>query len=80
MIGTIGKLLVIAGIALTLAGAAMLWADRLGWLRELWQRVPLGRLPGDVNLRGNGFSVYFPWVTCLVISVVVSLLVSFFRK
>ena len=80
MIASIGKVLVIAGLALALAGLVMLQADRFDWLRDLWERFPLGRLPGDVTIRGNGFSVHFPWVTCLVISIVGSVLLSYFRK
>ncbi len=75
-----GKLLLLLGLALACVGALMLLADRPGFLRDLWQRLPLGRLPGDLHLEREGFSVYFPWVTCLVISIVLSLLASFFRK
>lgn len=46
------------------------------WLR----RLPLGRLPGDIHVVKEGFSFSFPVVTCLVISVVVSLLIWFFRR
>ena len=46
------------------------------WLRSL----PLGRLPGDLHVVRWGFSFHFPIVTGLVISVVVSLLIWFFRR
>ena len=42
----------------------------------------LGKLPGDIFLQakdGNG-SIYFPWVSCIVISVVISLLANWFSK
>jgi hypothetical protein len=57
------KLLIITGLILLAAGLA--WP----WLR----RLPLGRLPGDIHIAREGFSFSFPIVTCLVISVVVSL-------
>ena len=42
--------------------------------------VPLGRLPGDIIWRRGQTTVYLPIVTCLVISVVLSLIVSIFRR
>ena len=66
----IGKLLVIGGIVMTLLGLA-LWSGYGSWL---------GKLPGDIRIeRGNG-SFYFPIVTCIVISIVLSLLMSLFRR
>ncbi|ALK99348.1 hypothetical protein AB595_19180 [Massilia sp. WF1] len=64
------KLLILSGLVLLAAG--LLWP----WLR----RLPLGRLPGDIHIVREGFSFSFPIVTCLVISVVVSLLLWFFRR
>jgi hypothetical protein len=64
------QLLIILGAILLVAGLA--WP----WLR----RLPLGRLPGDVHVVREGFSIHFPIVTCLVVSVVVSLLVWWFRR
>jgi predicted MFS family arabinose efflux permease len=42
--------------------------------------VPLGRLPGDIIWRRGQTTVYLPVVTCLVISVVLSLILSIFRR
>lgn len=42
------------------------------WLK----RLPLGRLPGDVVIRGEGFAVYLPFTTMLLLSLVLSLLLS----
>jgi hypothetical protein len=64
------NLLIITGLILVAAGLA--WP----WLR----RLPLGRLPGDIHIAREGFSFSFPIVTCLVISVVLSLLLWFFRR
>jgi len=44
-------------------------------------KVPfLGRLPGDILVRRENWSVYFPLTTCIVISVVLTLLFSFFGR
>lgn len=59
-------------IGLAVAAAGLLWP----WISKL----PLGRLPGDIRIEGESGGFYFPLVTCLVISVVLSLLVWLFRK
>jgi hypothetical protein len=64
------KLLILSGLFLIAIGLA--WP----WLR----RLPLGRLPGDIHIVREGFSFSFPIVTCLIISVLVSLLLWFFRR
>ncbi|HSM95479.1 MAG TPA: DUF2905 domain-containing protein [Rhizomicrobium sp.] len=64
------RLLIVLGIALVAAGLAWPWLARLG----------LGRLPGDIAIERPNFSFYFPVVTCLVISVVLTLLFWLFRK
>lgn len=75
-----GKILLLLGLALAFFGLLLLLFDRTGTWQNLWQRLPLGRLPGDITFKRDGFSFSFPWVTCLVISVVLSLLVALFRK
>ena len=62
----IGKALVGIGLLLVLAGALVLAAGRFG--------LHLGRLPGDFAYRGKHVSVYFPLGTCILISVVLTLL------
>ena len=59
-----GRLLVIAGIVLVAAGLLWPYLARLG----------LGRLPGDIAIRGEHGGFYFPIVTCLVVSLVLSLI------
>ena len=59
-----GRLLVIAGIVLVAAGLLWPYLARLG----------LGRLPGDIAIRGEHGGFYFPVVTCLVVSLVLSLI------
>ena len=64
------RLLIVHGIALVAAGVAWPWLNRLG----------LGRLPGDIAIQRPNFSFYFPVVTCLAVSVVLTLLFWLFRK
>ena len=68
-----GRLLIAAGIFLAVAGLAVMGFERLG--------IHLGRLPGDIRIQGkNGGGFYFPVVTCILISVVLSLLGWLFRS
>lgn len=67
----VGKLLFIGGVVLALVGA-WLWSGRgLGWL---------GRLPGDMSYQSGELKFYFPLTTCIVVSVVLSLLAYLFRR
>ena len=59
----VGKTLMGVGAFLFIAGAALWLASRFGWL-------PFGRLPGDIAVQRNGFSLYFPIVTCLLLSLI----------
>ena len=58
------RLLILLGIVLIAAG--VLW--------PLIRRIGLGRLPGDITVRSGNFSFYFPIVSCIVVSVVLSLI------
>jgi hypothetical protein len=42
--------------------------------------VPFGRLPGDIFVRGGNFGFYFPIVTSIVLSIILTLLIAFFRR
>ena len=67
----LGKGLVLVGLLLMAAGA-LLWA--LG-------RVPyLGRLPGDIYIRRGSASFYFPLATCIILSLLVSVILSLMRR
>jgi hypothetical protein len=52
----------------------------LGLLWPLIQKSGLGRLPGDIVIRRDGFHVYLPLTTSLLISLLLTLIVWFFRK
>ena len=69
---TIGRLFILAGILLVIVGLL----TTIGGKLPLW----LGRLPGDVHIQGKHGDFYFPIVTCLLLSVVLSLAVWFFRR
>ena len=64
------RVLLVVGALLLLAG--LLWP----WLKGL----PLGRLPGDLVIDKPGLKIYAPFMTMLVVSVVLSLLLWLFRK
>ena len=68
----LGKALLGMGLLLVLIGAAFLISSRLG--------LPLGRLPGDFAYKGKHASVYFPLGTCIVISIVLSLVLYLFSR
>ena len=67
----IGKLLVVFGIVAVLLGAALWSGIGAGWL---------GRLPGDIRIERGNSGFYFPIVTCIIISIVLSLVMSFLRR
>lgn len=52
----------------------------VGLLWPYISKVPLGRLPGDIAIKKEGFQMYFPITTMIVISVVLSILFWFFKK
>ncbi len=59
-------------LGLILVAAGLLW--------PVMSKLGLGRLPGDIMVRRDGFNLYFPLMTCLVVSVVVSILIWIFRR
>ena len=70
---SVGRGMVIAGLALACVGALVWWlGPRLGHGD--------GLLPGDISFRRGSFSVHFPIVTCLVVSVVLTVLMRLFRQ
>ena len=66
-----GRLLILGGLVMVVAGLAMTYG------------LPLGRLPGDFTFRRGGFSIYVPLASCILVSVLltlVSALISFFTR
>lgn len=76
----LGRLLLYAGIAIAAVGGLMLLWDSVPLLRALWEKFPLGRLPGDIRIERPGTRIYIPIVSCIVISIVISIILYFFRK
>ena len=68
----IGRVLIIAGVALVILGLLVSFGGRLP--------LRLGRLPGDIYIRGRNTSFYFPLATCVLLSVVFSLVLWIFRR
>lgn len=67
----VGKMLAVFGGLIMIVGLA-LWAG----FGARW----LGRLPGDIRIERGNSAFYFPIVTCLIISIALSLILSFFRR
>ena len=63
-----GKFLIVVGVVIALVGVLI----SMG--------VPLGRLPGDISFRRGNTSFHFPIVTSIVLSIVLTLLLSFFFR
>lgn len=67
----VGKLLVLIGLVIVGAGVVVLLYDKIPWL---------GRLPGDITVKRDNFTFYFPLATSILISVILSVLFWLFRK
>lgn len=66
-----GKLLIIVGIIVIVIGLLVTYRIQIPFL---------GKLPGDIHVQGEHFQFYFPIMTCIVISIVLSLLFYLFSK
>ena len=62
-----GRILIISGIVLIVLGL-------------LTYVLPLFRLPGDIKYEGENFKFYFPIVTCIVLSILLTIILNIFRK
>ena len=63
-----GRVLIVIGLVLVAVGAAI----QLG--------LPIGRLPGDIIIRRGGGTLYFPIVTCIVVSIVLTIIAALLRR
>ena len=68
----VGKFVVIIGLLMVAAGV-ILWRfpSLFGWV---------GKLPGDISVQKGNFSFYFPIVTCILVSILITLLSRLFRR
>ena len=69
--GVLGKLLILLGVFIILVGVFLLVGEKIPWL---------GRLPGDIIIRKKNLTFYFPIVTSIIISIILTLLFTLFRK
>ncbi len=68
----IGKLIIILGIFLVVIGVLIVLAPKIPYI---------GRLPGDIYIKRDGFTIYFPLVSSILISIILTLILNFiFRR
>lgn len=70
-LGAFGKMLILLGIFIILVGLLLMAGDKIPWL---------GKLPGDIIIRKKNFTFYFPLATCILISLILTLVFTLFRK
>jgi hypothetical protein len=70
-LGPLGKMLILLGVFVILVGFLLLIGEKIPWI---------GRLPGDIIIRKKNFTLYFPIVTSILISIILTLLFTLFRK
>lgn len=73
MLPQIGRSLIVVGIILVVVGLVLTYTDLFSFLR-------LGRLPGDISIRRPNFRLYFPITTCILISLVLTIILYLIRK
>ena len=66
-----GKMLIGIGIVLIFIGMAITFGPKIPWI---------GKLPGDIIIKKEPFSFYFPLTTCIIISIILSLFFYLLRK
>ncbi len=67
----IGKVLIIFGLVLVVLGGFILLGDKIPFL---------GKLPGDIHVKKNNFQFYFPLATCIIISIILTIILNLFRR
>jgi hypothetical protein len=70
-LGALGKMLVLLGVFIVLIGLLLMMGDKIPWI---------GRLPGDIVIKKEKFTFYFPLATCILISLLITLFFALFRK
>jgi hypothetical protein len=68
---TTGKMFIILGIILIIVGIGFMLGDKIPFI---------GKLPGDIMIKKERFSFYFPITTSIIISIILTILFSLFRK
>jgi hypothetical protein len=70
-LGSLGKILIVIGAITAVIGVILILGDKIPWI---------GRLPGDIYIKRDKFTFYFPLMTSIIISLLLTLLFSLFRK
>lgn len=66
-----GKILIIVGILLVVVGLMLALKVQIPWL---------GKLPGDIHIKRDNFQFYFPIVTSILLSILITVLIHLFKK
>ncbi len=67
----LGKMLIVLGVVIAAAALVLLFAQRIPYI---------GRLPGDIYVKKDTLTFFFPLTTCIIISILLTLLFWIFRK
>jgi len=67
----LGKVLIVLGAVIAGIGVLLMVGDKIPWI---------GKLPGDIIIRKEKFTFYFPVVTCIILSILLTIIFSFFRR
>jgi hypothetical protein len=70
-LNTMGKLLIISGAFLIVTGVCVLYADKIPFF---------GKLPGDISIERENFKFYFPLASCILISLLISLVLFLINR
>jgi hypothetical protein len=70
-LGALGKLLILLGVLTIVIGLLLMVGEKIPWV---------GRLPGDIIIKKERFTFYFPLATSVIISIILTLLFALFRK
>jgi hypothetical protein len=70
-LGVLGKMLILLGVLILVIGLLLLVGEKIPWV---------GRLPGDIIIKKERFTFYFPLTTSILISIILTLLFTLFRK
>ena len=71
MMNDFGKILIFFGLVLVAVGLIFLLGPKIPWL---------GKLPGDITIKKDNFTFYFPLASSIVISILLTILFSLFRR
>jgi hypothetical protein len=69
--GPLGKMLILLGVFIIAIGVLLLMGEKIPWI---------GKLPGDIIIKKEKFTFYFPITTSIIVSIILSLLFALFRK